>query len=172
MARLVIVSDGFNGRTLELNAERTTVGRVEDNTYQVAEASVSSHHCEILLQGSEIRVRDLNSTNGTFIEGQQINEGLLKPGQVLRLGKVDMRLEGDAASTPASKKPIEHTMVVNKGVSLDQLDQSNRPTSAASGFTRKDNKGNRFFMIIAGVVLVIILGVLIVLYNKVGGTTP
>ena len=69
MAKLVILNQGMTGRTFELVVERTTVGRVEDNTFQIADGSVSSHHAEILLRGTEILVRDLNSTNGTFLNG-------------------------------------------------------------------------------------------------------
>src|ERR1700756_4926734 len=96
MAKLVLLSTGMTGRTHELKADKTTIGRVEDNTFQIAEPSVSSHHCEVLLKGSEVVVRDLNSTNGTFINGEKVSEGTLKPGQVLRLGQIEMRLETDA----------------------------------------------------------------------------
>ena len=44
MAKLVILNQGMTGRTFELNVERTTVGRVEDNTFQIPDPSVSSHH--------------------------------------------------------------------------------------------------------------------------------
>ena len=53
MAKLVLLSAGMTGRTHDLKAEKTTVGRVEDNTFQIAEPSVSSHHCEILLRGKQ-----------------------------------------------------------------------------------------------------------------------
>ena len=66
MAKLVVLSVGMTGRTQELKGEKTTIGRVEDNTFQIAEPSVSSHHCEVLLRGKEVVVRDLNSTNGTL----------------------------------------------------------------------------------------------------------
>ena len=65
MLKLVVLSPGMTGRTQELKLDKTTIGRAEDNTVQIAEASVSSHHCEVLLRGSEVKVRDLNSTNGT-----------------------------------------------------------------------------------------------------------
>src|SRR6516162_6060492 len=101
MAKLVLLSAGLTGRTHELKGEKTTVGRVEDNMFQVAEPSVSSHHCEILLRGNDVVVRDLNSTNGTFINGEKIIESPLKPGQILRLGQIEMRLEtGEGAGAP------------------------------------------------------------------------
>src|SRR5213594_3316021 len=105
MAKLVLLSAGMTGRTHELKVDKTTIGRVEDNTFQIAEPSVSSHHCEILLRGSDILVRDLNSTNGTYISGEKITESVLKPGQILRLGQIEMRLETDAPAGPA-KKPV------------------------------------------------------------------
>ena len=89
MPRLVVLSEGLTGRSHELKAEKTTVGRIEDNTFQIPDASVSSHHCEVILKCNDVVIRDLNSTNGTFINGQQITEATLKPSQILRLGQVD-----------------------------------------------------------------------------------
>ena len=93
MARLVVLTEGLTGRTYELKVDKTTVGRVEDNAFQIAEPSVSSYHCEILLRGDQVVVKDLDSTNGTFINGQKISESPLKSGQILRLGQLEMRLE-------------------------------------------------------------------------------
>src|SRR5678815_5820934 len=107
MPKLVVLSEGLTGRSYELKVEKTTIGRLEDNSFQIAEQSVSSHHCEILLKGNDVIVKDLNSTNGTYINGEKITEKGLKPGQILRLGQIEMRLEGDgasAAATPAEKK--------------------------------------------------------------------
>src|SRR5579862_6427559 len=100
MAKLVVLSEGLTGQTYELKVDKTTVGRVEDNTFQIEQPSVSSHHCEVLLRGNEVVIKDLNSTNGTFINNQQITESVLKPGQTLRLGQVDMRLDPDGAAAP------------------------------------------------------------------------
>src|SRR5256714_7521518 len=101
MAKLVLLSAGMAGRSHELKVDKTTIGRVEDNTFPIIEPSVSSHHCEILLRGSDVVVRDLNSTNGTFINGEKVTETVLKPGQILRLGQIEMRLETDAAPAAA-----------------------------------------------------------------------
>src|SRR5688572_11064013 len=102
MPKLVVLSEGLTGRSHDLKVDKTTIGRLEDNTFQIAEQSVSSHHCEILLKGTDVIVRDLDSTNGTYINGEKISEKVLKPGQILRLGNVEARLETDGAGAPAA----------------------------------------------------------------------
>jgi pSer/pThr/pTyr-binding forkhead associated (FHA) protein len=172
MAKLVVLNEGLTGQSFELKSDKITIGRVEDNSFQIAVGSVSSHHCEILLQGTEVVVRDLASTNGTFINGQQVTkEAVLKPGQTLRLGQVEMRLENGAQAAPAPasnpepvapiKKPLATTMVISKGVSLEQLEQGPQGFDTTRGaFTRKTNKTNLYF-IIGGIVVLVIIGVLI-----------
>src|SRR5262245_54422489 len=118
MAKLVVCTDPNKGLSHELKVERTTVGRLEDNTFQIAESSVSSHHCEILLKGNEVVIKDLNSTNGTFINGERITEAPLKPGQTLRLGQVELKLDGPAT---AAKKVLDATMVIPQGVKRDEI---------------------------------------------------
>jgi len=191
MAKLVILNQGMTGRIFDLNVERTTVGRVEDNTFQIADGSVSSHHAEILLQGSDIVIRDLNSTNGTFINGEKITETVLKPGQTLRLGQVELKIDdgkpvtapppSPAAPAPASapasapsqaplpgapKKQTEgSTMVIPRGVSLTDLEQGGtRPTGfdTNTAFSRKKPKFNLYF-IIGAIVMGVIIIVLILI---------
>src|SRR5262245_36103838 len=109
MAKLVILSTGLAGRAHELAVEKTTIGRVEDNTFAITDPSVSSHHCEVLLRGSDVVVRDLNSTNGTYINGERTTEAVLKPGAILRLGQIELRLETDTTmAAAANKEPADH----------------------------------------------------------------
>jgi pSer/pThr/pTyr-binding forkhead associated (FHA) protein len=179
MAKLVVLNEGLTGQSFELKSDKTTIGRVEDNSFQLAVGSVSSHHCEILMQGNEVVVRDLASTNGTFINGQQVTkEAVLKPGQTLRLGQVEIRLENGApASAPAAasnpepvapiKKPLASTMVISKGVSLEQLEQGPQGFDTTRGaFTRKTNKTNLYFIIGGIVVLVVIVGLILYILNS------
>ena len=160
----------MTGRTHELKADKTTIGRVEDNTFQIAEGSVSSHHCEILLRGNDVVVRDLNSTNGTFINGEKVSESVIKPNQVLRLGQIEIRLETDAPSAP-TKKHLDQTLVMQRGVSLNELEQGTRGSgfgTKGSGFARKDNKVNKIFWVVAGVVGLVILGLLLYVFAIAG----
>ena len=171
MAKLVLLGEGFSGRTYELKVDRTTVGRLPDNAFEIPEGSVSSHHAEILLKGSDILIRDLDSTNGTFINGEKIAEAVLKPGQILRFGTVELRLEtGDgpsekAPTSPGTRKPQQvhdQTRVIPQGVKLDELEGAKAPLNfdTNKAFSKKSNKGNKIFIAIAvvvGCLLVVLL---------------
>ena len=171
MAKLVVLSEGFTGLTCELKADKTTVGRLEDNAFQISEPSVSSHHCELTQRGTELLVKDLNSTNGTFINGEKVaTEAVLKPGQILRLGQVEMRLESGAAAAAAAgaagKKPLEKTMVI--GIKAQDLEQGARPVNfeANAAFSKKSNKTNKIFIAIGIALTLIIITCLIIAFNK------
>ena len=170
MAKLVILTQGMTGRAQELNVDRTTIGRVEDNTFQIADPSVSSHHCEVLLRGGEVLIRDLNSTNGSFINEAQITESVLKPGQKLRLGQIELKLEAEGAAAPAVQsapaapvpppRKAEATMVMSRGVSLSELESGGRKPgldTTSSVFSKKRNKSGMYFWIAAGIGIVIII---------------
>jgi hypothetical protein len=162
MARLVLLSEGFTGRAYELKVPTTTVGRVPDNAFEIPEASVSSHHAEIHLRGTEVVVRDLNSTNGTYIAGERITgEAVLRPGQILRLGTVDMRLEtGDAAPKP--KQALDHTRVIPQGVKADELFGTGaRPEFKTTGFEKKSDRGSKIFLTVVIVLTVVLVGALV-----------
>lgn len=179
------------GRSHELKVDKTTIGRVDDNTFSIAESSVSSHHCEILLRGADVVVHDLNSTNGTFINGTQITgEAVLKPGQTLKLGQIELKLEVEGASssaapapapssapspapatTPAPAKQSTDNTALKRGVNLSDFEQGSKGfDTSGKGFTKKDNKANKVFMIVAIVVGVIILG--IVLFALLSASSP
>ncbi|MBL9139779.1 MAG: FHA domain-containing protein [Verrucomicrobiales bacterium] len=159
MAKLVVLAESLKGLSHELKVERTTVGRVEDNTFPITEPSVSSHHCEILLKGSDVVVKDLNSTNGTFINGERITEAVLKPGQTLRLGNVELKLDGPASAT---KKQLDATMVIPQGVKRDEIGAARESKlSEKAGFHKKSDKLNKIFLVGGAVVLLIIVGLII-----------
>ena len=160
----------MTGRAHDLKAEKTTVGRVEDNTFQIAEPSVSSHHCEVLMRGNDVVVKDLNSTNGTFINGDRITEAPLKPGQILRLGQIEMRLETDAPPAAASKKALDQTMVMQRGVSLTELETGARRgfDTKGAGFAKKDNKVNKIVITACIILGLVIVGLLLYVFAIAG----
>jgi hypothetical protein len=178
MPKIVLLSEGFAGRTYELNVEKTTVGRVEDNAFQIAEPSVSSHHAEFILKGEEVLIKDLGSTNGTYINGDKITEAVLKPGQTLKLGTVEMKLEGkDGAagatkpgqpSSAAKKDSTTQTRVIQRGgVKLNELTEgAQTPKTQPSAFSKKSNKVTIIFITIA---IVLVLAIVISLVMAFSG---
>ena len=93
MPRLLITNGVQEGRALRLRPGINRIGRSVDTHFQVPDPSVSSVHCEVILSDTGVVVRDLNSTNGTFINGVPLQEGTVGPGQVLQLGNIEMRFE-------------------------------------------------------------------------------
>jgi len=167
MAKLVVLSEGFSGRTYELKAEKNTIGRLEDNSFHIPEGSVSSHHCEVFLRDKEVVVKDLNSTNGTFINGEKVSESVLKPGQILRLGQVELKLEG-AAPAPATKKQLDQTRAIPGGVKLNEFEKgAQKPTfQSNSPFARKTNKANLVFLAVGVVLGLVIIAFLVLAFLK------
>ena len=188
MAKLVLLGDAFAGRTYELNVERTTVGRVEDNAFQIAEPSVSSHHAEIILKGNDVLIKDLNSTNGTFINGEKITEAVLKPGQTLKFGQVELRLEGKdgagaaaatakpaaGAAAPAEKKVQasgQTSKIQRGGVKLNEFQEAKEaPKFQTTAFAKKSNKATIVFISIAIVLVLAIVAFIIIALKGVGSS--
>ena len=168
MAKLVVLSKGFTGQSFVIKNDKTTIGRQDDNDFPLPEASISSHHCEIHREGDKIKIKDLDSTNGTFINGKQISEGSLERGQILRLGQIEMRLDTDELPAYA-KKTMNQTMPISsssvssssggrKGVNPSELQGGNKPVNFASNSPFKKQKNNAFIAFIA---VMVILGIVI-----------
>ena len=90
MARLVVKSDGFRNQVIELHLGLNRLGRSPENHFQIDHASVSASHCEVVLGANAVTVRDCDSTNGTFVDGEQVKEAQLHAGETLSLGDVEL----------------------------------------------------------------------------------
>lgn len=101
---------------LELHPGLNTLGRNPTNDFRVSDVSVSGFHCELSVGDAEVTVRDLQSTNGTFVDDVRVEEAPIRVGQSLKLGTVEFRLEealvvkphpsaAQAASDPKPAQP-------------------------------------------------------------------
>src|ERR1700747_650332 len=110
MAKLVVVTQGLAGLSIELSGNPASIGRAYGNALQIIETTVSSRHCEVVLRGDELHIRDLRSTNGTVVQGQRVTDAVLKPGQTFRVGQVEIHFDpSGAAALPAGFSPKEAT---------------------------------------------------------------
>ncbi len=93
MARLCIQSKGFDNQLIELKLGVNRLGRSPANDFEIDDPTISAEHCEIVLGDQELRVHDCNSTNGTYVDGQPICDGIVRAGQRLRLGEIELLVE-------------------------------------------------------------------------------
>jgi|GEM_PF-3332188 len=100
MPKLVVHSGARPACEFELKAGTNSLGRDDANDFKIDDPSVSSFHAQIIVDGGSVLIKDLGSTNGTFILHSQVNEGVIQPGQFIRLGSVFLVL---AADSPAPR---------------------------------------------------------------------
>ncbi|HXC97837.1 MAG TPA: FHA domain-containing protein [Verrucomicrobiae bacterium] len=101
MAKLVVNSGPARGREFELKPGINSLGRAFNCDFRLDDPSVSGAHAQIVVDAFSVTVKDLHSTNGTFINRSQIREGFLQPGQVVSLGGVEMIYVADTAAENA-----------------------------------------------------------------------
>jgi pSer/pThr/pTyr-binding forkhead associated (FHA) protein len=89
--KLIITQGDAQSVTVELQHEYTHLGRGDDNELPIPEPSISSRHCVFILSGADVIVRDLNSSNGTYVNGEPINETILQPGDNVQVGVIDIK---------------------------------------------------------------------------------
>ena len=97
MARLIIKTEGLGKQALELRMGVNRVGRGTDCEQCLPHTSVSTHHAEISLTNDGVYLRDTESTNGTFINGEPVAEAWLVSGQEIRFGEVELIVESTDA---------------------------------------------------------------------------
>src|SRR5436309_3080063 len=103
-AWLVWKTGTLAGQRRLIREDVTRVGRAPDNDVIVDAATVSLHHFEIRKQGEAYRIQDLNSTNGTFVNGERIVAAALEPASSIRFGSMGPELTfmlGDAPQPEA-----------------------------------------------------------------------
>ena len=130
MARLTLQLEDQVLRQYPIGAV-TTIGRLGDNTVVIDSPAVSSHHASIVSHGGLLAVEDLQSTNGTFVNGVRVSRRILKHGDVVQIGEhrlvLDQMAEGEAArledAAPAAAINGE-TIFIDKRTLVAKLMQS------------------------------------------------
>lgn len=83
----------WDGKTFAVLRSPTRVGRLADNDIVLNDKRVSRHHAEVVERGGRWMVRDTGSTNGTAVNGKVIREAILKPGDTISLGGLEVTWE-------------------------------------------------------------------------------
>jgi pSer/pThr/pTyr-binding forkhead associated (FHA) protein len=91
--QLVVVSGPKQGVVFPLRQPSVSVGRAADNGIVLQDASVSGHHARFEMRGAQIVVIDQNSSNGTCVNGQRVQQAQLNGGEVILMGDTHLRFE-------------------------------------------------------------------------------
>lgn len=107
MNRLVVNPGNPNAWEIQLKSGTNLLGRGPASDFTINDASVSGSHCQIILSDAGAVIKDLGSTNGTFINHAPVQMAALRPGQRIHLGSVEMLFESDIpVAAPAVSRAI------------------------------------------------------------------
>ena len=120
MARLILSLDGQTLAEYNMTKERYTVGRLPDNDIRIDNAAVSGHHSLIINILNDSFLEDLNSTNGTYVNGKLIKKHALQQGDVITVGHHQLRYVDDQSDEAAPQDEFEKTMVIEPSGQMEE----------------------------------------------------
>jgi pSer/pThr/pTyr-binding forkhead associated (FHA) protein len=118
MARLILSLDSQVLAEYNMNKERYTIGRLPDNDVRIDNPAVSGHHALIINILNDSFLEDLNSTNGTYVNGKLIKKHALQHSDVITCGHHQLRfIDNQAGETEPDE--FEKTMVIQPSAALE-----------------------------------------------------
>jgi len=102
MPKIVLSMDGLVLKEIALDKQRITVGRKPHNDIQIDNLAISGEHAQITTILQDAFLEDLNSTNGTYVNGQPVKKHALKDGDIVELGKYRLKFLKDAPAPDTS----------------------------------------------------------------------
>jgi pSer/pThr/pTyr-binding forkhead associated (FHA) protein len=109
-------------RSFPVSREMTIIGRREDCDLRIPLGDVSRKHCRMIREADSLRIEDLGSSNGTYVNGQRVQEAILQPGDTVRVGPVLFVLQVDGV-------PADDELQPNEGVAAAASDESGAPAA-------------------------------------------
>ncbi|MBS1214887.1 MAG: hypothetical protein H6R26_3504 [Proteobacteria bacterium] len=102
MAKLILSMDGLVLKEIALTKERMSIGRRPSNDIQIDNLAISGEHAAVVTILNDSFLEDLNSTNGTLVNGQPVKKHFLKNGDVVELGKYKLKFIAEQAQGGAA----------------------------------------------------------------------
>ncbi|MDI1338502.1 FHA domain-containing protein [Polaromonas sp.] len=110
MPKMIVSIDGVVIKEVQLTKDRTSLGRRPYNDIVIDNLAVSGEHAVLQMSGNEVFVEDLNSTNGTYLNGKAVKKQQLNNGDTVEIGKYKIKYVNEAASPG-----FEKTMIIKAG---------------------------------------------------------
>ena len=128
MPKMIVSIDGVVIKEVQLTKERTTLGRRPYNDIVIDNLAVSGEHAVFQMAGGEVYLEDLNSTNGTYLNGKAAKKQLLQNGDTVEVGKYKIQFVNEVAGDG-----LEKTRMLKAG--SDGLDLAPAPSYPAPPLT-------------------------------------
>jgi pSer/pThr/pTyr-binding forkhead associated (FHA) protein len=105
---LVMFKPSGQQKSIPLPRELTVIGRSPECDLRIPIESCSRKQCELRIEGQSLAVRDLGSSNGTFVNGERVETTTLNPGDKLTIGPIilTVQIDGEPADIPAPETPV------------------------------------------------------------------
>jgi FHA domain len=151
MGKLVVSLDGVVIKEVQITKDKTTLGRRPYNDIVIDNLAVSGEHAVLQMVGSDVFIEDLNSTNGTYINGKAVKKQLLAHNDTVEIGKYKIKyLVEDGVD-------YEKTMIMKPGAAAPSMVSGDRatfahtaPASVNSGFGSLNTAGGAAIKVLNG----------------------
>ena len=161
--KLIVLSSQFRGKQFELTNDFYTVGRSDERDICIKDASLSSHHCDIIRSGETFIVRDNNSTNGTRINNVPVSEQELMNSDIIQFGGIEVLFDADNKEGSRSTT----TQKTSTGITITDIDPETVNLGSAPASASPSDKKERMILVgIIGVLLVALLVLGIVVFSR------
>lgn len=123
MAKVILSVDGVTLKEIPLARERTTIGRKSHNDIQIDNLAISGQHAAIISLMNDSFLEDLESTNGTYVNGRPVKKHFLQDGDVIELAKYRLKYVSEG-SRKSDMADAERTMVLRPEAMRGALEQA------------------------------------------------
>ena len=126
MPKMIVSIDGVVIKEVQLSKDRTTLGRRPYNDIVIDNLAVSGEHAVLLMNGNEVYLEDLNSTNGTYVNGKAVKKQLLQNYDTVEIGKYKIKYVNEAPGASFDK-----TMIIKPGSTPPPAPAQAKPAAPA-----------------------------------------
>ncbi len=127
MPKMIVSIDGVVIKEVQLTKDRTTLGRRPYNDIVIDNLAVSGEHAVLQMMANEVYLEDLNSTNGTYVNGKAVKKQLLQNNDTVEIGKYKIKYINEVASPG-----YEKTMIIKAGSIAPPLRPEGAPAAPES----------------------------------------
>ena len=133
MPKLILSMDGLVLKEIPLTKERTSIGRKPHNDIQIDNLAISGEHAVIVAILNDAFLEDLNSTNGTYVNGQSVKKHVLKDNDIVELGKYRIKFLKEAGGEFGASSTFEKAFVSPEGPGLGASPRAHTETMVGFG---------------------------------------